>query len=269
MEKVRVVISDDNRQFNMLLTDVFNAQSDFVVVGNAYDGVETLQVVEDSKPDLLMLDIIMPYLDGIGVIEKLNSFSERPSIIVISAVGQENISQKAVNMGALYYFVKPFDLNVMIERVRQLIFNLPIKKTNVADVVHENYNSVIKHSVEVDLENEVTEILKELGIPAHVRGYKFLRDAIIESTLDSDLINAITKTLYPLIAEKYNTTPTRVERAIRHAIEISATRGKVESLYKYFGYSTSQDKGKPTNSEFIAMISDKLRLKLKKVSKTK
>ncbi|WAM32839.1 sporulation transcription factor Spo0A [Caldicellulosiruptor morganii] len=264
MDKLRVVIADDNRQFNMLLTEVFNSQPDFMVVGNSYDGIETLKVVEELKPDLLMLDIIMPYLDGIGVIENLSVKEIKPNIIVISAVGQENISQKAVNLGALYYFVKPFDLNVMIERVRQLVLNLPTKK----DLQDSAVTKVpAKKSInEIDLETEVSEILKEVGIPAHVRGYQFLRDAIIAATLDADLINAITKALYPLIAEKYNTTPTRVERAIRHAIEISSTRGKVDTLYKYFGYSTSQDRGKPTNAEFIAMISDKLRLKLKKLS---
>lgn len=267
MEKLRVVIADDNRQFNMLLTEVFNSQPDFMVVGNSYDGVETLKVVEELKPDLLMLDIIMPYLDGIGVIENLSTMKSKPNIIVISAVGQENISQKAVNMGALYYFVKPFDLNVMIERVRQLVFNLPVKKELPEGMINQ---SSARNSInQVDLESEVSEILKELGIPAHVRGYQFLRDAIIEATLDADLINGITKALYPLIAEKYNTTPTRVERAIRHAIEISSTRGKVDALYKYFGYSTSQERGKPTNAEFIALISDKLRLKLKKSSMTK
>ncbi|WAM30627.1 sporulation transcription factor Spo0A [Caldicellulosiruptor naganoensis] len=267
MDKLKVVIADDNRQFNMLLTEVFNSQPDFIVVGNSYDGVETLKVVEELKPDLLMLDIIMPYLDGIGVIESLSTKETRPNIIVISAVGQENISQKAVNMGALYYFVKPFDLNVMIERVRQLVSNLPSKKELQDGMAIQT--STKKNTNEVDLETEVSEILKEVGIPAHVRGYQFLRDAIIAATLDADLINAITKALYPLIAEKYNTTPTRVERAIRHAIEISSTRGKVDTLYKYFGYSTSQDKGKPTNAEFIAMISDRLRLKLKKTSQSK
>jgi len=268
MEKLKVVIADDNRQFNVLLTDFFNSQSDFTVVGNAYDGMETVKIVEETKPDLLLLDIIMPYLDGIGVIERLNLCAEKPSIIIISAVGQENISQKAVNLGALYYFVKPFDLNVMIERIRQLIMNIPLDKNQNKPLVVDSHSTAKSYNA-IDLENEVTEILKELGIPAHVRGYKFLRDAIIESTLDSDLVNAVTKALYPLIAEKHNTTPTRVERAIRHAIEISATRGKVESLYKYFGYSTSQERGKPTNSEFIAMISDKLRLKLKKVTNVK
>lgn len=266
MDKLKVVIADDNRQFNMLLTEVFNSQPDFIVVGNSYDGVETLKIVEELKPDLLMLDIIMPYLDGIGVIENLSAKKFKPNIIVISAVGQENISQKAVNMGALYYFVKPFDLNVMVERVRQLVLNLPVKKELPEEI---NQLSARNSISQIDLETEVSEILKELGIPAHVRGYQFLRDAIIEATLDADLINGITKVLYPLIAEKYNTTPTRVERAIRHAIEISSTRGKVETLYKYFGYSTSQERGKTTNAEFIALISDKLRLKLKKSSMTK
>ncbi|ADQ40830.1 sporulation transcriptional activator Spo0A [Caldicellulosiruptor acetigenus I77R1B] len=267
MEKLKVVIADDNRQFNMLLTEVFNSQPDFLVVGNSYDGVETLKVVEEKKPDLLMLDIIMPYLDGIGVIENLSSVEKRPNIIVISAVGQENISQKAINMGALYYFVKPFDLNIMIERVRQLLFSTSSK----SETVEVNFSKPAekKPVSEVDLEAEVTEILKEIGIPAHVRGYQFLRDAIVAATMDADLLSGITKVLYPMIAEKYNTTPTRVERAIRHAIEISSTRGKADTLYKYFGYSTSQDKGKPTNAEFIAMISDKLRLKIKKSSQAK
>jgi len=154
MEKLKVVIADDNRQFNMLLTEVFNSQPDFLVVGNSYDGIETLKVVEEKKPDLLMLDIIMPYLDGIGVIENLSSVEKRPNIIVISAVGQENISQKAINMGALYYFVKPFDLNIMIERVRQLLISTS-SKSETAEI---NFSKPAekKPVSELDIEAEVT-----------------------------------------------------------------------------------------------------------------
>lgn len=153
------------------------------MVGNSYDGIETLKVVEEKKPDLLMLDIIMPYLDGIGVIENLSSVEKRPNIIVISAVGQENISQKAINMGALYYFVKPFDLNIMIERVRQLLISTS-SKSETAEI---NFSKPAekKPVSELDIEAEVTEILKEVGIPAHVRGYQFLRDAIVLATMDA------------------------------------------------------------------------------------
>ncbi|MEZ0536072.1 sporulation transcription factor Spo0A [Caldicellulosiruptoraceae bacterium PP1] len=262
MNKINVLIADDNKKFNELLTDVFNSQPDFNVCGSTYDGIETLKMIGELKPDLLILDIIMPYLDGIGVIEKCKELLNSPKIVVISAVGQENISQKAINMGALYYFVKPFDLNVMVERIRQLLKNQNFQ--NDPSISETNMHISLKNN---DLENEVSDILKELGVPAHIKGYQFLRDAIIEVTYNMDLINSVTKTLYPQIAEKYQTTPTRVERAIRHAIEVSSTRGKLESLYKYFKYSTSNSKGKPTNSEFIAIISDNLRLKLKSIQK--
>jgi two-component system response regulator (stage 0 sporulation protein A) len=181
--------------------------------------------------------------------------------IILSAVGQDKITQRALNLGAEYYVVKPFDMYILISRIRQLkdIDNISINKPDyVSDIKHSTYSPSPKN-----LEAEVTSIMHEIGVPAHIKGYQYLRDAIIMVVNDIELINSITKQLYPNIAKQYNTTPSRVERAIRHAIEVAWSRGKVDAIDSLFGYTVNLGKGKPTNSEFIAMVADKLRLELK------
>jgi len=251
LQRIRVLIADDNREFADLLHEYLQQQDDMQVVGVAYNGLEALELIEEFSPDIVVLDIIMPYLDGIGVLEQLSghSLAKRPKIVMLTAFGQESITHRTLELGADYYILKPFDLDILAQRLRQMATGqvLPPRTMTVRD----------KHK-EQDM--RVTAIMHELGIPAHIKGYMYLRDAIIMVTSRVELLSRITKELYPAIAEKYSTTPSRVERAIRHAIEVAWTRGNVEFIDEMFGHTVSQDKGKPTNSEFIAMVADKLRL---------
>lgn len=208
----------------------------------------------------------MPHLDGLGVLERLNSMNinPMPRIIVLSAVGQDKITQRAITLGADYYVVKPFDMDVFTKRIRQMFNNVISSGDEVKKTVSLIDGGEIKFSRDnptTDLEQEITNIIHEIGVPAHIKGYMYLREAITMVVNNMELLSAVTKELYPSIAKKYNTTASRVERAIRHAIEVAWSRGQVETINKIFGYTIHNDKGKPTNSEFIAMVADKLRLK--------
>jgi two-component system response regulator (stage 0 sporulation protein A) len=261
--KIQIVIADDNKEFGDILCEYLNNQIDIEVVGVARDGNEACELITTKMPDIAILDIIMPHLDGLGVLEKLNStaMKKRPLFIILSAVGQDKITQRALNLGAEYYIVKPFDMEVLVSRIRKL------KGTNQNVIIRSDYAMETKAPyqapVQRNLEVEVTSIMHEIGVPAHIKGYQYLRDAIMMVVKDLDIINSITKQLYPSIARDYNTTPSRVERAIRHAIEVAWSRGQVEAIDELFGYTVSIGKGKPTNSEFIAMVADKLRLEMK------
>lgn len=266
--KISVIIADDNKEFCSILNDYLLNQKDIVVTGIAKDGREALTLIEEKKPDLVVLDIIMPHLDGLGVLERLNSMDldKFPRIVVLSAVGQDKITQRAITLGADYYVVKPFDMDIFTKRIRDMFNdtignNEPVKK-QVAMTATEMI-STSNNRGPVDLETEITNIIHEIGVPAHIKGYMYLREAITMVVNDMELLSAVTKELYPSIAKKYNTTASRVERAIRHAIEVAWGRGQIEAINKLFGYTVHNDKGKPTNSEFIAIIADKLRLKNK------
>jgi two-component system response regulator (stage 0 sporulation protein A) len=263
-EKIQVLIVDDNREFGEILKEYLENQEDIQVVGIAKDGLEALEMIEAKTPDVAILDIIMPHLDGLGVLEKINSMNlkKSPLFIILSAVGQEKITQRALSLGAEYYVVKPFDMEVLVSRIRQMKMN---NKPLIIKSEHGSYTPRSTHSAPTkkNIEIEVTNIMHEIGVPAHIKGYQYLRDAIIMVIKDLDVINSITKQLYPSIAREYNTTPSRVERAIRHAIEVAWGRGQIETIESLFGYTINLGKGKPTNSEFIAMIADKLRLEHK------
>lgn len=259
MKKTTVVIADDNREFCDILTRIISSSEEFQIIGVAKDGIEALEVVEREKPDILILDIIMPHLDGLEVLERLNDFEQNiPKVIVLSAVGQDRITQRAIELGAHYYVVKPFDFNVFMKRLKQ-IAGLEVNVSKLRER-SEIYLENKTNNNEENLESRITKIIHEIGIPAHIKGYLYLREGIILVVQDMDFLGAITKELYPCIAVKFNTTPSRVERAIRHAIEVAWTRGKVDTINQLFGYTVSNNKGKPTNSEFIALIADKLRL---------
>lgn len=254
--KIKVVIADDNKEFSEILREYLSDQEDISLVGVAYNGLEALEQIKIKQPDVVILDVIMPHLDGIGVLEKLSSFESRPKVIVLTALGQENMTQRAVELGADYYVLKPFDLEVLSNRVRQLV--------NVADKSNRSIPKLQENFIKVkNLDVEVTNLIHQMGVPAHIKGYQYLRNAIILVIEDVSLLGAITKELYPAIAAKYNTTPSRVERAIRHAIELAWERGNVDMMTRFFGYTISIERGKPTNSEFIAMVSDRLRLATK------
>jgi two-component system, response regulator, stage 0 sporulation protein A len=270
---INVLIADDNKEFCNILSDYFLSQKDINVVGVAKDGVEVLELIEQTNPDLVVLDIIMPHLDGLGVLERLNTMNlnPMPRIIILSAVGQDKITQRAISLGADYYVVKPFDMDVLSNRIRDMFNNSissdTVRKTPVTNTASSSSSMMdVKpksNSGSMDLESEITNIIHEIGVPAHIKGYMYLREAITLVVNDIELLSAVTKELYPAIAKKYNTTASRVERAIRHAIEVAWGRGQVDTINKLFGYTIHNEKGKPTNSEFIAMVADKLRLKNK------
>lgn len=243
------MIVDDNKEFCEILKEYFEGQNDCVVSGIAHNGLEALELLKNDLPDIMILDIIMPHLDGIGVLERLNSdYEVRPKVIILTAFGQETMTQRAVELGASYYILKPFDIEVLGTRIRQLANNSSVTPIHTV------------HPKTRNLDVEVTNLIHQMGVPAHVRGYQYLRDAIILVIGEVNLLGAVTKELYPMIAEKYNTTPSRVERAIRHAIELAWDRGNIELMNKIFGYTIDVERGKPTNSEFIAMVADRLRV---------
>ena len=263
MKKIKIGIADDNKEFCEILTDYLKDKENTEIVFVTHDGNKTVDAVTEHVPDVLILDIIMPHLDGLGVLEAINSMDlpEYPRTIILSAVGQETITQKAINLGAEYYIVKPFNFDILLKRIYQLS-GLDSSGDNKLNYARTIISSKREHYHE-DLEIEITNIIHEIGVPAHIKGYQYLRDAIMMVVEDMELLGAITKELYPAIAKKNGTTPSRVERAIRHAIEVAWNRGKIETIDKLFGYTVQHDKGKPTNSEFIAIISDKLRLEFK------
>ncbi len=262
LEKVKILIADDNKDFCSVLSEYLDMQSDFEVVGIAKDGLEAVELITLKLPDVVVLDIIMPHLDGLGVLERLNSvpLEKVPKIIILSAVGQDKITQRALALGAEYYVVKPFDMDVFAKRVRE---SMGAKSKLFEGRTLLNHSSIINHETSYDLEAAITNVIHEIGVPAHIKGYSYLRDSIIMVINNMELLSAVTKELYPSIARKYNTTSSRVERAIRHAIEVAWGRGRVDVINGLFGYTIHNEKGKPTNSEFIAMIADKLRLEMK------
>lgn len=258
--KLKVLIADDNKDFSDLIKNYLENHSDMEIVAVANNGTEAYEKIMELKPDVALLDEIMPHLDGIGVLEKLNKNKMISNImcIMLTAVTNEDITKRAFSLGAKHYIAKPFDMDLLLTRIRQL--KEPISSSSFGS----NISSLSARSA-VDIETRVTAILHEIGVPAHIRGYHYMRDAIIMAIDDIDVLNYITKELYPSIAKKCNTTPSRVERAIRHAIEVAWSRGKVDAIDSLFGYTISNHKGKPTNSEFIALIADRLRLELKAV----
>lgn len=267
-EKISVLIADDNQDFSHTLASYIEGQEDMEVIGIAKDGVEAIDIMTNTMPDVLLLDVIMPHLDGLGVLEKLNMIktNKKAISIMLSAVGQDKITQKAVELGAQYYVVKPFDIELLIKRIKELKHYKPTQNSNfISRESKPQYISITPENQknEENLEALVTNLIHEVGVPAHIKGYQYLREAIMMVVNDIEVINQITKQLYPDIAKKFHTTPSRVERAIRHAIEVAWSRGKADEVENIFGYTVSATKGKPTNSEFIAMIADKLRLELK------
>ena len=263
MEKLNVAIADDNERMVQLLDEIVASDKDLQVVGTAKNGVEAYEIIKHKQPDVVLLDIVMPKLDGLALLEKVKkdkSIRKCPSFIIISAVGQDRITEDAFNLGASYYMLKPFDNQVLLNRIKHIRkssvkrFREPVRQT-----VREEPAPYGKRNLEAD----VTNIIHEIGVPAHIKGYQYLRDAIILAVNDMEMLNSITKVLYPTIAKKHQTTPSRVERAIRHAIEVAWSRGKMDTIDALFGYTVSTGKGKPTNSEFIALIADKIRLEYK------
>lgn len=254
-KKTRIVIVDDNRDFCENVRDFLSANDGYEVVATAYDGKTGYELVLETKPDLLLTDIVMPVMDGLtllGRISKNNTLNKKPKTIVFSASGYDSIIANASRLGAEFYFIKPFDMESLLERIDDIM------SEKTSDSPSGGSSLPTK-----DLETNITMYIQQLGVPAHIKGYQYIRDAIMMVIEDMDAINSITKFLYPTVAKHYNTTSSRVERAIRHAIEVAWDRGNPDILNDLFGYTILSTRGKPTNSEFIAMIADKIRLEMK------
>lgn len=260
MGRLNVAIADDNERMLDLLGELIANDRDLTLVGKANNGEDMYQIIKTKQPDVVLLDLIMPKIDGLSVMEMVNGdkqMKKHPDFIVISAIGQDKVTDDAFKRGANYYIMKPFNNETVLNRIKG-ISSLGQKEKKALD------SKVVSMSVTEDnLENRVTNMIHEIGIPAHIKGYHYLRDAIIMAVEDMDVLNAITKILYPTVAKRHQTTASRVERAIRHAIEVAWSRGKLDTLDELFGYTVSNGKGKPTNSEFIALIADTIRLECK------
>lgn len=267
MSDLSVAIAEDNQQMLSVLNHMLEEEKGFHVVGKAENGEDAYAMIMEKKPDLVLMDVIMPKLDGISVMERVKKESPEgrvPPFIMITAAGNDQVAADAFERGASYYIMKPFDREVLMDKIRRVcrgvarLSDRDDMKTIGAYVNKEEY-------IAQNLEQDVTKMLHEIGIPAHIKGYQYLRDAIAISVQEEDTMISVTKVLYPTIAKDYNTTSSRVERAIRHAIEVAWERGRLDAIYELFGYTVSSGKGKPTNSEFIALVADKIRLDYKNI----
>ncbi|MCM1105873.1 MAG: sporulation transcription factor Spo0A [Blautia sp.] len=261
MGKLNVAIADDNELMLEMLGAIVSSDEELQVIGTAKDGEEAYLMIKEKEPDVVLLDIVMPKLDGLGVLDRIRAdttVKKQPSILMVSAIGNERITDDAFSRGADYYIMKPFDSKSILEHIKKTRADHPVREAHWVS----SFERTEARDAQT-LEEDVTEIIHEVGVPAHIKGYQYLREAIIMSVGNMDMLNSITKILYPGIAKKFDTTPSRVERAIRHAIEVAWSRGKMDTLDELFGYTISNGKGKPTNSEFIALITDKIRLQMK------
>ena len=242
--KVTILLTDSNDETRCLLQSALERSGRFEVVASLGDGTQVVDMVRAWKPDLMVLDLILPGLDGLSILRRLKE-EERPAILATSNFVRQEMVAEAGNLGAAMFVSKPYNEEAMIENLLRL-----------AETRSEQFHAP-------GLEEMVTAIIHEVGVPAHIKGYQYVREAIMITVEDMEVINSVTKILYPEVAKRYHTTPSRVERAIRHAIEVAWDRGDIETLQRFFGYTVSNIKGKPTNSEFIAMISDRIRLRVK------
>lgn len=253
-KQIRIMLAEEGSEYGK---NCANALREYGYEVNLVpkDGTQVISRLESSVPDVLLMDTFMPRVDALGVIKSIKSMNmkKRPLIMLMSSIDNQIFEQQILSEGADYYFLKPFDIDVLAERINQLTDWKTEGQQNISGSTPPN----------ASLEVMVSDIMHQIGVPAHIKGYQYLRQAIILSINDSEMMESVTKVLYPTVAKVFKTTPSRVERAIRHAIEVAWDRGDVDVLSSYFGYTIQNQRGKPTNSEFIAMISDKLRLKLK------
>lgn len=274
MENVNVVIVDDNPMILNTLDEVISSEAGLSVIGRADNGKDAIDMIKDTQPDVVLLDLVMPQMDGITVVEnikKKTSMLKNPAFIILSAVGGEQMTEEAFQAGANYFLMKPFDKDILVNKIRRIgkrpvrpvpgkVLEAPLKAATPEEAAMNREEYMKEH-----LETDITKMLHELGIPAHIKGYQYLRDAISMVVRDREMMEAVTKILYPEIAKKNYTSSSRVERAIRHAIEVAWGRGSLEVIDELFGYTISTGKGKPTDSEFIALIADKICLDYKKI----
>ena len=247
--EVRVLLADASEEFRILLEQTIENTGEFSVVGSVGDGSQILALVQQHRPQLLIMDVILPGLDGFGVLQQLRELGDAaPQVIVTSPFCNQETVSRAMELGVYFFLPKPVSEASLLEHMRGAVCPREEREEPHAPA----------------LEGMVTAIIHEIGVPAHIKGYQYLREAIMLAVNDMDVINAVTKVLYPEVAKAFQTTPSRVERAIRHAIEVAWDRGDLETLQKYFGYTVNSAKGKPTNSEFIALIADRLQLQMRR-----
>ena len=247
-----IVIADNAEEFCATLTGALQRAGGFHVIGSANDGEQAIRMVTERKPDILVLDLMLTKQDGLSVLKAIAGLDRKPAVLATSRFITDYVASAATNLGVRYLMLKPCDMTAVVERLEELRGG-------------QAQQPELRRSA-TSIEAMVTGIIHEIGVPAHIKGYQYLREAIIIAVGDMDVINAITKVLYPQVAKTFQTTPSRVERAIRHAIEVAWDRGDLDTLQRFFGYTVSNTKGKPTNSEFIALIADKLQLQLKNSS---
>ncbi len=246
-----VIIADNAEEFCTNLTSALKRADGFQVVATANDGEQAIRLVNERTPDVLVLDLMLAKQDGLSVLKAIANMERKPVTLATSRFVTDYVASAAANLGVRYLMLKPCDMSALVERLEEI--------RNEGKQIR----SSAKRNMSNSIESMVTSIIHEIGVPAHIKGYQYLREAIIIAVGDMDVINAITKVLYPQVAKTFQTTPSRVERAIRHAIEVAWDRGDLDTLQRFFGYTVSNTKGKPTNSEFIALIADKLQLQLK------
>lgn len=255
----KIVIADDNKELIMMISEFLSVQSNIEVTKVFTSGKALLNYLESNQVDVLLLDIFMPEIDGIKVLEELNkpnsTYIRPKKIIMLTAFNNESLVARSSQMGADYFIIKPIELNELLKVINMITTPILKKKNQSFNLVEED-NSF-------SLDKEITDLLHEIGVPAHIKGYMYLRESITMVYNNIDILGSITKVLYPMVAKKYKTTSSRVERAIRHSIEVAWNRGNVDAISQIFSYTISYNKSKPTNSEFIAMIADKLRLEHK------
>jgi len=250
-DKIKVVLADDNAAMLETLQTAVASVKDVSVVGKATNGVDALELVRQHQPEVLTLDLVMPVMDGISVLRTLRTLPvSQPEVIVISALASEDVVREVMSLGASYYMVKPVDVDCLRRRLNEL--------THAStELVPKTFRARDMGALR-SLDEEITSIFLTIGIPAHIKGYHFLREGVKMVMAQPELINSITKELYPGIADRFNTSASKVERAIRHAIEVAWTRGRIEKINQIFGYNIYSKNDKPTNGEFIALMADKL-----------
>ena len=246
-----VIIADNSEEFCSSLSSELQHSSGFRVLATATDGEKAIALTAEHKPDVLVLDLMLSKKDGLSVLKTVAGMGCHPVTLATSRFVTDYVATAASNMGVRYLMLKPCDMTALVERLEEIRGGESLR------------SAIPRKTGSSSIETMVTNIIHEIGVPAHIKGYQYLREAIIIAVNDMDVINAITKVLYPQVAKTFQTTPSRVERAIRHAIEVAWDRGDLDTLQRFFGYTVSNTKGKPTNSEFIALIADKLQLQLK------
>jgi two-component system response regulator (stage 0 sporulation protein A) len=262
-EIIKILVADDNIEFGDLLSKYLSCHDNMEVVGIARDGVQTIDMIKTLNPDMVILDIIMPNLDGIGVLEQMSAADNSPMFIILSGIGQDAFIKKAMSLGAQYYIVKPFDVEILVSRIRQIYTGKGLSSFSSVEIIDSHTASapIVKQSTSDRIEAEISLLMRETGVPPHIKGYRYIKEAIMLLIKRKNTVNSMTRLIYPKVAEKFNTTPQRVERSIRNAIKCGWTNNNERFLYGIYGEKANHCTRKPSNSEFLYLLVDKIKLK--------